>query len=270
MIDRADRTGLVIAVTGHLAIIGILSLGWLVVTKRPFTVPPAVEIEIVNRVAAHDMAPEVSPTPPAASVAPVVGPPDEATPAETAPVVTPPTKARPHVEPATAKPDVRPKPAAARPIAPQNTASSMPQKQSRSDAPVRGSRLGKDFLQGITDRATASLSITPRAEVGVQAYNSISRRVREQIKPFWKAPTGADAELLRTELSISLSPAGQVTEVHVVRTTGQTESNQAQIKLHQEAAIKAVRLAAPFNLPSELYSDWRLLEPVSFDKRLSQ
>jgi hypothetical protein len=40
------------------------------------------------------------------------------------------------------------------------------------------------------------------------------------------------------------------------------------VRLHQEAAVKAVRLAAPFVLPTELYDAWKVLEPVTFDKRL--
>jgi hypothetical protein len=95
--------------------------------------------------------------------------------------------------------------------------------------------------------------------------------IREQLKPHWKAPTGPDAEQLRTELRVQLAKDGRVTSVDVIGTTGQTESNQGQVRLHQEAAMKAVRLASPLvGLPTELYSAWSVLERVGFDRRLSQ
>jgi hypothetical protein len=99
---------------------------------------------------------------------------------------------------------------------------------------------------------------------------SLAAEVRRQLKPHWKAPTGADAEQLRTELSIRLGRDGSVTDVDVLRTTGQTESNRPQVRLHQEQAIRAARLASPFRLPAEYYDDWKFLSPIGFDKRLSQ
>jgi hypothetical protein len=99
---------------------------------------------------------------------------------------------------------------------------------------------------------------------------SLRAEIKRQLKPHWKAPTGADAELLRTELSISLAPNGGVTHVEVLRTTGQTASNRPQVKLHQEQAVRAVRLASPFRLPAEYYDSWKLLSPIGFDRKLSQ
>ena len=47
-------------------------------------------------------------------------------------------------------------------------------------------------------------------------------------------------------------------------------SNRPQVKLHQEQAVRAARLASPFKLPREYYDAWKLLSPIGFDKRLSQ
>jgi hypothetical protein len=41
------------------------------------------------------------------------------------------------------------------------------------------------------------------------------------------------------------------------------------VRLHQEQALKAVRLAAPFRLPPDLYDGWKSLN-INVDKRLSQ
>jgi hypothetical protein len=89
------------------------------------------------------------------------------------------------------------------------------------------------------------------------------------LKPHWKAPTGADAEQLRTEVVIALAEDGGVTDVRIVGTSGQTASNRPQVKLHQEQAARAVRLASPFRLPAQYYEAWKSLR-VTFDKRLSQ
>jgi hypothetical protein len=50
-------------------------------------------------------------------------------------------------------------------------------------------------------------------------------------------------------------------------TTGETPSNRRQVKLHQEQAVRAVRLAAPFNLPADFYDAWKVIRPT-FDRRL--
>ncbi len=255
--DRADNAGIGIAVAGHILVFGALSLGLIAAPRPPVQTTAPVDIQIVDEVADRDQAPRVAQADPAPSVAPTLAEPVQAPPP--LPLMQPTPQPKPGPAPAPV-PKAPPPP-------PARVAKSDPPPKA---APPRGSRLGHDFLKGIADRPTVGTSDAPRAAIGAVAANAIGHLVREQLKPYWKSPTGADAELLRTELSISLSRDGQVTDVHVLRTTGQTASNQGQVKLHQEAAIKAVRLAAPFSLPPALYDDWKLLEPVGFDKRLAQ
>ncbi|HEX2764849.1 MAG TPA: TonB C-terminal domain-containing protein, partial [Allosphingosinicella sp.] len=128
----------------------------------------------------------------------------------------------------------------------------------------------KGLLNGVSDRATDSRSAdVPAATVGPAVQASLGAEVKRQLKPHWKAPTGADADQLRTQVAISLAPNGQVTDIRIIGTTGQTASNRPQVPLHQEQAQRAVRLASPFRLPAEYYSAWKQLR-VTFDKRLSQ
>jgi periplasmic protein TonB len=54
-----------------------------------------------------------------------------------------------------------------------------------------------------------------------------------------------------------------------VRQTGVTDANRAQLQRHREQAVRAVRLAAPFDLPEEYYAGWQVVTST-FDKRLSQ
>ena len=56
----------------------------------------------------------------------------------------------------------------------------------------------------------------------------------------------------------------------VVRQTGVNDTNQAQASRHAEQAIRAVQLAAPFDLPEEYYEGWKRIASFNFDRRLSQ
>jgi outer membrane biosynthesis protein TonB len=89
-----------------------------------------------------------------------------------------------------------------------------------------------------------------------------------KIKPFWIAPTGADAELLKTQVEIKLNRDGTIASVRVIAQTGVTDSNQNLKGIHAERAIRAVRRAGSFTLPDELYDVWQTLGPITFDKRL--
>lgn len=280
--QRADATGLGVAAIGHIVLFGVLSLG---IVLAPKPVPPLtqpVDIQIVDEVGLQDTVPNPSSLEPAPSVAPETGPSVEASLPEPTPALLPkvaPAPAPSRPAPKLATPAPTPKPAlkvatpAAKP-APKMAPAAPPRPKLALDlsrptaTPPRGSRLGNDFLKGVSDRPTAGTAQTPRAAAGPAVEASLAREVLRQLKPHWKAPTGADAEKLRTLLSIRLNPDGTVAAVRVIETTGVTDSNRGQVRLHQEAAVKAVRLAAPFVLPTELYDAWKVLEPVGFDKRL--
>jgi outer membrane biosynthesis protein TonB len=260
----------------------MLSLGLFAATKPIVPTVTPIDIQIVDKVGLTDTVPNPSPTPPAARVAPEVGPPEEAAP-EPTPAPVPAPAPTPKPEPvASPKPVVKPtpakpapsKPAPAKPVAVKPA----PAKPTPADAqPRRRPGLSRSLIAGLTDtpgvssaKPNKSTSTTPRAAAGPAVEASLGREVLRQLKPFWHSPTGADAEQLRTQLSISLARDGSVVAVRALGTTGVTDSNRGQVKLHQEAAIKAVRLAAPFSLPAEFFESWKLLEPVSFDRKLSQ
>jgi len=108
------------------------------------------------------------------------------------------------------------------------------------------------------------------AALGPAQKSALDAEIRRQLKPHWKAPTGADVEALRTIVDVKLARDGSVVGTpEIVDTLGVTASNRTQVRLHQEQAIKAIRLAAPFNLPAQYYSSWQFLQ-LTFDKRLSQ
>lgn len=55
----------------------------------------------------------------------------------------------------------------------------------------------------------------------------------------------------------------------MVRQSGVTDTNRPQAGRHAEQAIRAVQLAAPFDLPEEYYEAWKVVT-VDFDWKLSQ
>lgn len=282
--DRAEATGLGVAFAGHALLLAILSVGFAASTRKPILSEP-MEVAFVDEVGLESTAPTPSNEAPAAKLAEVEGPvepelppPPAPEPLPQPPTLAPPappvTRAPPKAQPVAPKPAVRPAPA--RPAPPKAAApraapaTSASKTDPRSAARPTG-RL-KGILSGISDSDSPSRATAPPAKAAGPAVQvSLAAEVRRQLKPHWQqaAPSGAEIELLRTVLTISLARNGSITRVEVVRTTGQTASNRPQVELHQEQAVKAARLAAPFRLPPEFYDEWKVIQPV-FDKRLTQ
>jgi hypothetical protein len=100
---------------------------------------------------------------------------------------------------------------------------------------------------------------------------ALSGAITRQLKPKWVAPQGADADQLITVLAWDMNPDGTLaSSPRVVSQSGITEANRAQAQRHAEQAIRAVRLAAPFELPANLYPAWRHVTAFRFDRKLSQ
>ena len=284
--ERAEKIGLGVATAGHVLLFGLLSVGFLA-TPNPLKLnSPPMDVSLVDEVDLRSMAPQVSTQPPPPSVAPEQGPTEDAAPA---PVPEPAPAPAPKPTPAPAPPKQvapkpkptppKPKPAAAAPAPAQQKAQPKPKAntpvrasgQGKSEKP-RGSLLGKDFLKGIDTQADAPRKPAPppAAAMGPAQKAALDAEIRRQIKPYWKSPTGADVEQLRTFVDVQLAQNGAIIgSPQIFDTTGITASNRAQVKLHQELAIRAIKLAAPFKLPADLYDGWKSLR-ISFDKRLSQ
>jgi outer membrane biosynthesis protein TonB len=295
--DRAEATGLGVAVAGHVLLLAILSVGFAASTRKPILTEP-MEVAFVEEVGLESTAPAPANEAPAPKLAKVEGPvePDAPPPPAPEPVPVPQPQA-----PAPPAPPVQRTPPKAQPVAPKPAPRPVPPKPAPAKAKAAPAKPApaklavskaapattaaktnpastarptgrlKGILSGISDSDSPSKSAAPPARaIGPAVKSSLAAEVRRQLKPHWKAPTGADVEQLRTELSIRLARDGSVTDVDVLRTTGQTASNRPQVRLHQEQAVRAVRLASPFRLPAEYYDAWKLLSPIGFDKRLSQ
>jgi hypothetical protein len=177
---------------------------------------------------------------------------------EPEPVVEPQPKAieRPVPQPVEPpKPRVQPKP--------QPTKAAAPKPRTGG-----GSRIGDDFLKGTSDGDRSSDRGSPAATFGPAEAASLNSAIARQIKPHWSAPSGVDAEELVTMVRFRLNPDGTLaSDPTCISQSGVTPSNAAQKGLHCERAIRAVRLAAPFDLPDQFYDKWKLITS-RFDRRL--
>ncbi|MED5545040.1 TonB C-terminal domain-containing protein [Novosphingobium decolorationis] len=297
---KDEGVGLVVAVVLHAGLLGVLLL-----RPAPEEIvprPERIEVSISDEVgmtstspdpfsqAAPDMAPTLGEPAPEAL-------PEPETPAEPAPAPqpeeprpTPPApepkpkpapkpapKAKPKPKPEPAKAEPKPKAAPSRkssaiddivskPSAKPSTASSS--KATSEPKKAGGSRVSSNFLDGVSGGTSESGSGAPAAAIGPKQVSALGAAIRRQLKPHWQAPQGADAELLVTKVRFRLKPDGTLDgEPQIVSTSGKTASNAAQVSRHQEQAIRAVKLAAPFNLPDDLYEGWKVVT-TNFDRRL--
>jgi outer membrane biosynthesis protein TonB len=304
-----ERTGLAVAVVLHVALVAVLLLQprpahripipermavSLVEEVGPTATAPAVSQKAQVAVAptiAKDIAPPAPPQPPVEAKPepretpkpepkPVPKPTPKPTPAKPAPakptpakpVPTKPTPAKPKptpAPPAPAKPAPA-KPAPAKPAAAQpSTAKTAP--ATPATKPGGGSKLGSDFLKGAELGEADANAPVAASQIGAEARASLAQAIARQLKPHWSSPQGADADLLVTVLAFDLNRDGTLAGTpRVVEQTGITDANRAQAARHKELAIRAVQLAAPFDLPAKYYNGWKRVTAFRFDRKLSQ
>ncbi|MBM3596040.1 MAG: energy transducer TonB [Alphaproteobacteria bacterium] len=236
-LTREERWGLAISIVGHAAVLAILLLR--PATDAIMSSPERVEVTI-----SEDFGPTPpKPAPPKASAVDQVA-------------------AR---EPSRASPSTRP--------APRSTsAAATPAKGATPPAKVGASRFTEAFGPGTPGATTSTTTGAPAATIGPQQISALNAAIGRQLRPHWrgKAPEGAEAELLVTRVRFRLNRDGSLAgEPQVLATTGQTEANQPQVARHQEQAVRAVKLAAPFDLPEDLYDGWKVVT-TNFDRKLSQ
>ena len=142
----------------------------------------------------------------------------------------------------------------------------------RPDAPVGASMVGSDFLKGIQGSDSRGTAKTPpAAAIGPAVKASLAGAIADQLQPHWNAPQGVDAEKLVTVLAWDLDPDGSLIGApRVVSQSGITAANKAQAARHAEMAIRAVRLATPFKLPSQYFAAWKRVAGFRFDRNLSE
>ena len=262
-LTREERLGLGVAVVLHAALVALLLL-----QPRASEPPPIPERMTVSL--AEDVGPvAVSPDPVAesrAAIAPTLS--EDPAPAPAIERPLPRTIERP-------SPPERPRPRATsaprREAEPRRERERPREPERRESERSGGSRIGADFLGGSGSSTTTEETRIPASQIGASAKASLIQAIIRQIKPHWSAPQGADADKLVTILSFRLNEDGSLAGApRVVGQSGETAANRPQQDLHAERAIRAVQLAAPFDLPPEYYNAWKSIDGARFDRNLSR
>ena len=179
-------------------------------------------------------------------------------------------------KPAPASEPAKPQPAAASQTAP-NRDRSRPDRTAPKPSPAKaaekggGSRIGDDFLAGSGSSTTTKETRVPASQIGASAKASIQQALARQVKPHWTAPQGLDVDQLVTLIDFDLNEDGSLKGRPRVRSqSGVNDANRAQAARHAENAIRAVQLAAPFDLPAEYYEAWKSVRGARFDRNTSR
>ncbi|WP_454886118.1 cell envelope biogenesis protein TolA [Sphingomonas oryzagri] len=294
--ERAERIGLSVAVVGHVALLILLSLSLSLAKIPRTQLSDPMDVQFVDKVGKTSAAPKVSQEAPAPSVAPEKGAPEDTTPpppkAEPVPKPQPrpvppkPAPAPPKPEPKPApKPEPKPKPAPPKPAekpkpekqqakpAPEKPAKPTPAKPAKkaglssdilSDLPPdkpgkakpRGSRLGSDFLKGLSPSKSPGKASAPHAAaISAQSMSGLIGLIASKVKPCYNPPAGgADSGQIVTILSIRMNKDGSVASVTPGAQSGVNGSNSAYARQMADAAVRAVKRCSPITgLPPELY-----------------
>jgi len=298
-VERGEKIGLGLAVAGHVLLFGVLSVGFLATPNPVKLKQNPVEVSLVKDVALEAAAPQQTEAP-SQAIAPDVGEPEEAPPPAEAPpqpVPAPVPEPAPQPEPKPAPPKPAPKPAPAPkpvpkpqpkpkpapPAAEKAAAKPAPKKQESaaassksSAAPAaskgkgktetakgekpRGSRLGSDFLKGLTaEKSNAKPNDAPpsAARVDGRALAAIQQAIARQIQPCAdrQVDPGPDANQIVTTLNLRLNRDGTLSATPtVVRQNGVDDDNRRYARRVVDLGIAAFKGCSPLKLPAEYYS----------------
>lgn len=276
-INTEERVGLIVALVAHVALVAALVFR---PVTPPVSTPERIAVTLTDNVGLTSTSPE-----PAADAAPDLAPTLGEAPAfepESLPAATPESAPKPLPRPKERErpaPAPRPTPKAAaraEPAPPKARPSTPARAQPRSerpksDAPAGGSNFSDAFKEGVPGAQSKGQSRNAPAAGAGPSQASLAGAIKRELKPHWVSPQGADAELLVTFLAWSLNRDGSLAGTpRVVRQEGITDANRPQAARHAEQAIRAVQLAAPFDLPEQHYDSWKRVASFRFDRRLSQ
>lgn len=244
-----ERIGLIVAIAAHCALFALLVFQ---ANRQPaFVAPPErVTVSLAEDIGLASAAPEIAEDA-QASTAPEIGADTDPTPKVEVPK-----------EPVRQPPPAPPR----RNSLPDALRNPPPPPVSRDTS---GARLSDEMLKG--QGSSEAPALVPASEIGAAARASLQQAIARQIRPHWKPPSGADSDSLVTILAFDLNSDGSLKgKPRLVRQIGITDANRPQAGRHVELAIRAVTLAAPFDLPEEHYNAWKRITSWRFDWKSAQ
>lgn len=262
-----DKVGLLVAVVLHVLLAVVLVMQTLF-APDPFVPPERVAVSLATEVSLESTAPDPVPESRAA-IAPTLSDlpapeaadePNPSQPEARTPPPPPPSRAATRTQPRQPAPERD-----------RSRPDRQPEAPARSTAPSGGSRIGDNFLEGQGSSTRTDETRAPARQIGPREVASIQSSLARQIKPHWSAPSGVDVEQLVTLLDFDLNEDGSLKGRPRIRgQSGITDSNRPQASKHAENAIRAVQLAAPFDLPPQYYNAWKAIRGARFDRNLSR
>ncbi|WP_416356075.1 cell envelope integrity protein TolA [Aureimonas phyllosphaerae] len=120
----------------------------------------------------------------------------------------------------------------------------------------------QDSSGGGAKRSTQQAALGATRQTGGSLSQSEMDALRGQIMRCWNPPAGSvDAGNFRVKISMQLGPTGELEGLPEILSGG--GSSMAE-RVASEAAVRAVRRCAPYNLPAEKYDTWAQVT-VNFD-----
>ncbi|MEX6507097.1 hypothetical protein [Jiella sp. M17.18] len=213
---------------------------------KPADVKPAQADAVEEAIA--DAAKQPDPTPVPKNV-PV--PQDKPSPPKPEKAETPP-EPKPAETPKETKVAEAEKPKPAKPAKPKKTETS---DESKFDADKIAQLLNKEkSAGGGAKRSEQQASLGMQHTTGAKLSQSELDALRGQIQKCWSPPAGVEgAGSLRVSIEMHLDPSGQLQGRPVIVDGG---SGSMQQRIAGEAALRAVRRCAPYNLPADKYETW--------------
>lgn len=263
--DRAEATGLSIAVVGHALLLAALvlsidlcrltsalTLGY-VVCPGPSVSPPAIEVSFVDDVALESASPTPAAEPPPAPSAPDPGPVEEAAPAPAPPAPAPtPREAAPSRE---RTPPPKQRTAQTDPRDRRRPEDARNREGHRSRAP-RLADLNLDNL-GRDPSRSRNQNAAPAATMSAAAAASIGQAIQRQIQPCADRQVypGPGAERIVTPVTLRLNRDGSLAaRPRPGQQTGVDDENRRYADRVADLAVAAFTGCSPLRgLPQELY-----------------
>ncbi|WP_062204428.1 cell envelope integrity protein TolA [Aureimonas sp. AU12] len=112
----------------------------------------------------------------------------------------------------------------------------------------------QDSAGGGAKRSTQTASLGAQKATGGSLSQNEMDALRGQVEKCWNPPAGnADAGNFVVKISMQLSPSGEIEGMPQILDGGSGSTAQ---RAAGEAAVRAVRRCAPYNLPAEKYDTW--------------
>lgn len=106
----------------------------------------------------------------------------------------------------------------------------------------------------------------PSQNLELELRRLLMQSVLDQLKLHWHSP--AHSEDLSTTVRFLLLPDGSLRDApEVMNQSGTASFDRSLAQQHAENALRAVRNAAPFNLPPAYYETWQTIT-IRFDQRM--